>query len=231
MYVYKTTNLVNNKVYIGKSEKPFTTKYLGSGKLLQRAISKYGISNFKVELIEICDNINQLNIREKYWISKYLENSYNLAEGGTGGWTTRYYTSNNLKKYKEKLSISQKGRRVSDLTKAKLSQINKNRFHGNRELLSSSLKKVWEDPESSYNSPEYRTKLSDSAKKRVWKEETKNKIRNGKIGSKNPMAIKIQVDDVIYETRRECAKAHNISETAVTKRCVSKNFNNWKIIK
>jgi group I intron endonuclease len=231
MYIYKTTNLSNNKVYIGKSEKPFNPKYLGSGKLLHKAISKYGINKVKVEIIEYCDNINQLNIREKYWISKYLENSYNLAEGGTGGWTTKHYTEPALKKYKEKLSISQKGRIVSSLTKEKLSQINKNRFHGNREILSNSLKKVWEDPTSSYNSPEYRIKLSESAKKRVWKEETKNKIRNGKIGSKNPMAIQIQVDDIIYETRRECAKAHNISETAVTKRCLNKNFNNWKIIK
>lgn len=231
MYIYKTTNLVNNKVYIGKSEKTFTPKYLGSGKLLWRAISKYGINNFKVELIEYCDDINDLNTREKYWIAKHSKNSYNLAEGGTGGWTTRHYDEHTLKKFKEKLSISQKGRIVSESTREKLSKLNKNRFHGNRETLSNALKKVWEDPSSSYNSLEYRKKLSDSAKNRVWKDETKNKIRDGKMGSKNPMAIKIQVDDIIYETRRECAKAYNISETAVTKRCLSKNFNNWKIIK
>jgi group I intron endonuclease len=230
MYIYKTTNLVNNKVYIGKSEKPFNSKYLGSGILLHKAILKYGISNFKVELIEYCDSLNQLNTREKYWILKYLKNSYNLAEGGTGGWTTKNYNSTRLKKYKEKLSSSQKGRIVSSYTKEKLSKINKNRFCGNRETISESLKKVWADPQSAYNSLEYRRKLSDSAKNRVWKEETKVKIRNSKIGSNNPMAVRIQVDDIIYETRRECAKAHSISETAVTKRCLSKNFNSWKII-
>jgi hypothetical protein len=204
------------------------------GKMEGRFCNKFMITEYDEFdwnfYIENC-NINQLNIREKYWISKNLENSYNLAEGGTGGWTTKYYDELTLKKFKEKLSISLKGRIVSKSTREKLSKINKNRFYGNRETLSNSLKKVWEDPSSSYNSSEYRKKLSDSAKNRVWKDETKNKIRDGKIGSKNPMAIKIQVDTIIYETRRECAKAHNISETAVTKRCLSKNFNNWKIIK
>lgn len=230
MYIYKTINLINNKIYIGKSEKDFNPKYLGSGKLLWKAIKKYGINNFKLELLETCKNIDHLNEREKYWISKNLNNSYNLAEGGTGGWTTRYYDEYSLNKLKEKLSNYQKGRVVSESTKIKLSNSNKNRFYGNKNELSNTLKDIWNDPSSIFNSQQYREKLSAAAKKRVWKEETKRKISDGKIGGKNPMSIKIQVDDIIYETRRECAKQHNISETAVTKRCLSKNFSNWKII-
>ncbi len=47
MYVYKTTNLINGKIYIGISKKKSKNSllYLGSGKALKRAVSKYGRKN------------------------------------------------------------------------------------------------------------------------------------------------------------------------------------------
>jgi group I intron endonuclease len=96
---------------------------------------------------------------------------------------------------------------------------------------SKTVKKLWEDPNSVFNSPEYRKKLSDAGKNRVWSDETKKKISNGRMGRNNPAAIKIEVDGIIYETRRDCAKHFGITEPAVTKRCKSKNFDNWKINK
>lgn len=230
MYIYRTTNLINFKVYIGKSEKPFNEKYLGSGKLLWRAIKKYGIHNFKTEILEECSSIQELNNREKFWIKEHSSNSYNLAEGGTGGWTTRYYTDLQLIKMKEKLSNSRKGRKISESTKNKLSLKNKNKFFGDKLHLSEKVKEAWSDPNSIFNSPEYREKLSNAGKKRKWSDATKRKISESKIGGKNGMAQKIQVDNIIYETRRDCAKYYNISEPAVTKRCLSKNFTNWKLL-
>jgi len=44
--IYKTTNLINGKIYIGQSFK-HNCKYLGSGIFLKRAIKKYGIENFR----------------------------------------------------------------------------------------------------------------------------------------------------------------------------------------
>jgi hypothetical protein len=43
-YIYKTTNLINGKIYIGKRshKNPEKDKYLGSGNVLKQAISKYG---------------------------------------------------------------------------------------------------------------------------------------------------------------------------------------------
>ena len=88
MIIYKTTNLLNNKWYIGKhnGNDPY---YLGSGKLLTRAINKYGVDNFKKEILEECTNIKQLNDREKHWIritdAVNDPMSYNLAAGGDGG--------------------------------------------------------------------------------------------------------------------------------------------------
>lgn len=230
MYIYKTTNLINNKVYIGKSEKAFNEKYVGSGKLLWKAIKKHGLHNFKTELLENCSSIQELNKREKFWIARYSNNSYNLAEGGTGGWTTKHYTDVQLNELKKKLSNSLKGRKVSDECKQKLSLKNKNRFFGSKPELSKKVKSAWADPNSIFNSLEYRKKLSIASKKRKWSEETKKKISESKLGNKNGMAQSIQVDNIIYETRRACAQHYNISETAVTKRCISKNFKNWQVL-
>lgn len=86
MVIYKTTNLINGKFYIGKDVKNKKT-YLGSGKILKQAIDKYGKENFKKEILEYCIDLVHLDEREIYWIDKYnaIENGYNLTEGGTGG--------------------------------------------------------------------------------------------------------------------------------------------------
>ena len=86
-----------------------------------------------------------------------------------------------------------------------------------------------EDPNSIYNSEEYRKNLSKGHTGITCKEETKKKIGKANAGGSNGMAVKIQVGDKIFETRRAAAKAHNISEPAVTKRCKSNNFKLWKI--
>lgn len=54
-YLYRITNLVNNKVYVGmhRSES-LDNNYMGSGKLIQQAINKYGVDKFKKENEFIC---------------------------------------------------------------------------------------------------------------------------------------------------------------------------------
>ena len=91
-YVYKTTNLINKKIYIGKHKTDKQTidiNYLGSGIHLTRAIKKYGKENFICEVLEWCSTLAELNKREKYWItyfnSRDISIGYNIAEGGDGG--------------------------------------------------------------------------------------------------------------------------------------------------
>ena len=67
MVIYKITNTINNKVYIGKDEKN-DPNYFGSGKLIKRAIKKHGISKFTKEIIETCENREQLIEREGYFV-------------------------------------------------------------------------------------------------------------------------------------------------------------------
>lgn len=87
-YIYKTTNNITGKIYIGQkhSDKFLGNRYLGSGKRLKEAINKYGKSNFTVEILEIIDNKEFMDKREIYWISHYnstnKEIGYNLSEGG-----------------------------------------------------------------------------------------------------------------------------------------------------
>ncbi len=87
MIVYKTTNLINGKIYVGKDEGR-NPGYLGSGDILKKAIEKYGKENFKKEILEICNIQEQLCEREKFWIKKLdarnPEIGYNIMEGGQG---------------------------------------------------------------------------------------------------------------------------------------------------
>lgn len=78
MVIYKTTNLINGKIYVGKDSKN-NEYYLGGGKLLKEAIKKYGKKNFKKEIIDSASNIEELNQKERYWINKL--NSQNKAIG------------------------------------------------------------------------------------------------------------------------------------------------------
>ena len=52
MFVYLTVCLVNSKSYVGKYEGPESDNYLGSGKLLKRAVQKYGKDNFTRTILE-----------------------------------------------------------------------------------------------------------------------------------------------------------------------------------
>jgi hypothetical protein len=88
--IYKTTNLLNGKIYIGKhmtSNKE--DGYMGSGKLLKRAISKFGIENFKREILFECSSEKEMNEKEAEIVNEeFLKRNdvYNLCPGGKGGW-------------------------------------------------------------------------------------------------------------------------------------------------
>jgi len=92
--IYKITNLINEKFYIGKHiTKNLNDNYYGSGKIIRSAIKKYGKENFSKEVICLCNNIEEMNELEKYLISENLKrntSNYNLGPGGDGGWEVLY---------------------------------------------------------------------------------------------------------------------------------------------
>lgn len=121
MEIYKITNKINGKIYIGqhRGNNPF---YFGSGKILRKAILKYGKLNFEKEIIEICDDEDCLDSKEKYWISYYNSTNrdigYNIREGG--GLNGGHYDMNgsNNPNYGNKWSNEQR-KKASDFWKGK----------------------------------------------------------------------------------------------------------------
>lgn len=140
-YIYETTNLVNGKKYIGqkKSEVFLAEKYLGSGKILRQAVKKYGVDKFKVKLVEKCDSQEELDEKEKYYISKLSNNYpinmiYNIASGGNSGNLRKFYTEEQYNEWKYKISKSKKGQKpwnaghknaFSDTARIKMSMAHK----------------------------------------------------------------------------------------------------------
>jgi hypothetical protein len=83
--VYKITNTINNKYYIGKHQtKVLDDGYMGSGKLIKRAIAKHGLANFTKEILHVFDNEEAMNAKEAELVV-VSENTYNLCAGGHGG--------------------------------------------------------------------------------------------------------------------------------------------------
>lgn len=87
-YVYKTTNLVNNKIYIGVHRtNKLNDNYLGSGNLIRRAIFKYGVHNFKREILKFFNTYKEaLDYERELVTAQFIEriDTYNLYEGGYG---------------------------------------------------------------------------------------------------------------------------------------------------
>lgn len=88
--IYKITNLVNNKIYIGAHETmDKDDSYMGSGKYLKRAQQKYGIDKFKKEILFECDSRESMFLKETEIVDEEFVarlDTYNLKVGGDGGW-------------------------------------------------------------------------------------------------------------------------------------------------
>ena len=76
-FIYKITNDINNKIYIGKTTRDIDTRFWehqkkngNSKSAIRDAINKYGVNHFTIEKIEECP-VDKLNERERYWIAFY----------------------------------------------------------------------------------------------------------------------------------------------------------------
>lgn len=93
MIIYKATNTVNGKVYIGQTKRPLAIRIRdhrhnrhGHG-ILHSAIRKYGIDAFTFDVIDTAGSKPELDLKEIKWIAHYdckAPNGYNLSDGGKG---------------------------------------------------------------------------------------------------------------------------------------------------
>lgn len=85
--VYKISNKVNGKSYIGcHKTTDLNDGYMGSGLLIKRAIEKYGLENFEKEILFEFSNAEEMFEKEREMV-EIGPNSYNLNEGGHGGFS------------------------------------------------------------------------------------------------------------------------------------------------
>lgn len=94
-YIYKITNLVNGKIYIGQHSKndnslnKLDESYWASGIKINNAFKKYGYNNFSREILCWCESYEELNNKEIFYIKEFNSTNndigYNIAEGGNNG--------------------------------------------------------------------------------------------------------------------------------------------------
>lgn len=125
MIVYKITNKVNGKVYIGQTRGTLRNRWNSHCRnkklsLITRAIEKYGRENFTIEEIDRAETREELNTKESRWIkeldSSNKEIGYNIMPGGD---------SNTTHSEETKVIISRKAREISDETRKKMSDAKK----------------------------------------------------------------------------------------------------------
>ena len=116
-YVYETRNLITNHKYIGYcSKSPDMSKsYLGSGKILNNAIKKYGKENFQKTVLREFKTEIDARLYEEYLIQQFdaINNPeyYNLTKGGFGGWSDAALKSRDSEQTKNKIRNTLKGRK------------------------------------------------------------------------------------------------------------------------
>lgn len=122
-YVYLTTNKINGKKYIGQhvSDK-FDSSYIGSGKLIKQAISKYGKNSFDCEILVECSSQEELDEAERYYIEQVSAYSnddyYNIALGGKCC-QLEYQTEET----KRKIGLANSGKVRSDAVKEHMREV------------------------------------------------------------------------------------------------------------
>lgn len=189
MVIYKTTCLIDGKIYIGQciNDRP---SYLGSGTLLKYAIKKYGKENFKKEILKLgVKNQKKLDLLEEIYIKKFNTTDRKIGLNIAPGTVNKFGRGNpsQIPEVKAKIAATSKGRKHSKETKKKMSEWQKG--EGNHRFgksmdeeiklqISKKLKKLHSTPEAREiqalkvrgikRSEETRLKMSEAAKRR-WK--------------------------------------------------------------
>lgn len=194
-FVYKITNCINNHYYIGVHQtSDINDGYMGSGTRLHNAYKKYGIENFKRDIIMFFDKPTDMYDLERFLITPkevHDDNCYNVKVGGYGGWD---------------YAIKQRTKETfSKISKTRIEKGYKSPMLGKHhtEETKNKLRKPKSD--------DVKQKMSESAKKRGLKpmlgkhhtEETKQKMRETRL--KNGTSEK-QRNSVIEANKRRVKK-------------------------
>lgn len=204
MIIYKATNLINKKCYIGKSEysieKRINEHYnRKSNSYFHHSLKKYGKDNFEWSIIKECDNVPLLNILETFMIMVHHtfvdEGGYNLTWGGEGcsglihteetkkkisethKGNTYWLGKHHTEESKKKISNNKIGTVITEEARQKISKANtgKKRTEESKKKMSESMK--GNQNSSGYiQTEEHKRKISNSLRGKTHTEEHKRKI-------------------------------------------------------
>jgi hypothetical protein len=122
-YLYKITNLINYKIYVGvHSTNDLDDGYMGSGKGIKYAIKKYGIENFKKEILEYFNDADAMFGKEAIVVNESFvsdPNTYNNVVGGNKPPVGRKLGSTMPAEAKEKIRRANLGKTYSAETNSK----------------------------------------------------------------------------------------------------------------
>lgn len=136
--IYKTTNIINKKEYIGIHQTDnIDDGYLGSGLAIKRSIKKYGVENFKREILEFCNSFEELLAKEKEYVNEDWVNNKNTYNLKTGGQSAGILSENSRNKISEslkkrylngELKYHGKPHKPTDVQKKQMSEILKKKY-------------------------------------------------------------------------------------------------------
>ncbi len=236
MIIYKTTNKINGKSYIGQTVHSLRQRKHGhvSAALsvrdttyFHRALRKYGSENFSWEILQECDTIEELNQLEIFYIGYYNtfgNNGYNLTVGGKSGLVGFKHTDES----KRKMSEAQKGKKLSEETKRRMSKVQKNKVvsketrrkisegHKGFKLPEKVRRKISVALKGKFtgkNSPLYGKPFSKEHRRRM------SEARVGKqVGKNNPAAKAVVIDNKYFDTVNQAAKALAVARLTIYRR-------------
>lgn len=205
MIIYKVTNLINGKMYVGQTTRDLSyrmSQHLRSSRhsrpsILGKAIKKYGFQYFKFENIDTANTKDELNSKEIFWIknlSTQIPYGYNILPGGEGIAMTEYV--------KNRISESCKGKKrkpFSEEHKRRISESGKGKKKGKR-------------------SQEWCSAHSEKLKGRKHSKETIQKIIKGR-----SLSISCNETKEVFESLKMAAQTHGISRGNLSKHLKGKH--------
>lgn len=182
-YIYKITNNVNGKIYIGQTKHSIeyrwkqhcyrSTYEYKNGSIIDEAINKYGKENFTVEQLDTANTPDELNEKEKYYIEKLnsIVEGYNITEGCNSVPIKSQSKEANIKRsislkraYSEGRISSKKGTKRSAEDRLKISIGQMGRKHSEETKLKISLSQKGR-PANHVTTDEIKKKISEGLKR------------------------------------------------------------------
>jgi group I intron endonuclease len=212
--VYKHTNKINGKSYIGITKRTIEQRvydgYAGS-RHFNSAISKYGWENFETTILEENLTCDEACSKEKYYIEKYdsINNGYNLEEGGIYGTInpeTRKLMSDRMigNTYSKNQVFSEEAKKhISEGVK---------KFFDDPIKGAAAKKKISEANKGKIVSEETREKMSKAQKGRTFSEETINKMKEAAMNRKVSEETKKKLSESLKKFYSDPVEKQKISE-------------------